>query len=145
MDITFDLSVALFFAAYQYIEKENGKSTYKLNINDEAAVYCFMFGHDILREDEYLETNLFSHAFPERPKRQKCTGYAVGYEERNNAAQHIIYRLKFKKDFNTSGLPRAEELFPSRNEDKFYDLLLRYKEKNKNKYDFVDSIIEYEF
>lgn len=144
LDITFDLGVGLFFAAYKYTKNENGKGTYKLNINSDAAVYCFNFGHDFFREDEYLKSSLFAHAFPERPKRQKCVGYSVGYYECNYPANHIVYRIKLKDNFDISGLRRPEELFPPRQEDPFYDLLLRYKEKHKDSKQ-AEEIIEYEF
>ena len=144
LDITFDLAVGLFFAAYRYTRKSNGTSTYELNINKEAAVYCFNFSHLILREDEFLTSKLFSHAFPERPKRQKCVGYRVGYMEFNHPASYIVYRIKLNDDFDIAGLPKPEDLFPSRKNDPFYDLLLTFKKKHKE-LKMTENIIEYEF
>ena len=144
LDITFDLAVGSFFAAYKFIMKENGKATYKPNINKEAAVYCFDFGHSIRKENEFSSSRLFAHAFPERPKRQKCVGYGAGFMEFNEPAGHIVYRLKLNDDFDIAELPKPEELFPSRQEDAFYDLLLQYKEKYKD-FEFAKCIVEYEF
>lgn len=73
------------------------------------------------------------------------------------AAKYLVLRLKPRTDFDLSGIPTPDELFPPRETDSFYDLLLQYKEKaaksplykNLDEKDCfkkaIDSIIEYEF
>lgn len=77
LDITYDLAVALFFATHKYKVKDNGKATYIENINPDAAVYCFDFENQIKEDDIYKRARLFEHIKPERPLRQKATGYGV--------------------------------------------------------------------
>ena len=148
LDITFNLGVAFFFAAHRFRIKENRKATYDLNINENAAVYCFDFERQISKEDLYRNTSLFRHAIPLRPIRQECTSFSVGSLDKNYAANYISLRLKLEPNFDMKGIPTPEWLFPSKEEDPFYSLLLQYKEKHINDSmlgDICKEIVEYEF
>lgn len=143
LDLTNDITVAGFFATQEYSVKENGKCTYTQNINENAAIYGFLMG-----EHSFRDAHLFAHAYPERPKRQNCWLQGCDIMGRSVATKDCVFRIKFNNDFDPTGIPTPEKLFPPREKDGFYNMLLDFKEKYINDdilKHIVKNIVEYEF
>lgn len=132
LDVTFDLPTALFFALHKFSMLSNGNACYKHNCNENAAVYCLLYSNPPLKasRDIINEIIMFDHMKPLRPIRQKCATVYQGSLGINEAAYFIIFTLKLKNNFSLDGIPRQDELFPSKEEDAFYRELLLIKESN---------------
>lgn len=145
LDITFKPEVAAFFATNNYIIKENGKATYE-PIKDgehQGVIYCFYFrAPQIIQTRDLIESiPAFEYIFPERPIRQACALPFFLFDRLNEANQFIHHEFRLKPNFKTEGLPSKEYLFPSTEEDKFYEAAMDVKKSNKVWSDFV----EYDF
>ena len=141
IDLTFDLATAISFALFQYNQNQEGKVYSKYNPNSEAAVYGLMVPGIKSSEDMVQEIELFKHLPPIRPLKQKCTLSCQDTFSINEAAFHIVFKLKLHMPFDITGIPKPQELFPSPNEDLFYKELLEQKKNNPS---IWGNIIEYD-
>ncbi len=144
LDLTFDLSVALFFATQRFIMNETGRAYYA-STGPEATgrvVYCFRFGSPPVTESAYRirNFNLFKTYPPTRVLRQKCGLPLFDPYERNIAVTDIDCVIELAHDFECSEMPRASYLFPSKDEDRFYGTLLELKARHPK---LLNEIVEY--
>lgn len=145
LDVTFDFKVALFFATHRFAPRENGKSTYvPLTSEHGGAVYLLRFRSPSLRKssDQISTIDIFQHILPVRPLRQSCALPVFPSYYVNEAAARIVAKLEIDSDFSGVGLPRPEELFPSKEEDPFYRALLDLKSRYPEE---LESVPDYDF
>lgn len=144
LDITYDLPTAIFFATHEY-KNILGKATYeRLNDLSESIVYSFVFRAPSVRKTDFLIDSIpiFDHLKPLRPQVQNCALPYFQFDEFNGANCNFHIAFKLSEDFNFDGIPSAKDLFPSKNEDKFYERLLEMKAIDPDNYGCVP---EYEF
>ena len=142
LDVTFDLSVACFFALNSFSLNHNGRGYfYRTYENINPVVYCFVFRDPPLTRTFDLTSSFpwFKDFEPVRPIRQNCALVGTGSFSINIARPDIAVILELDLDFDISGLPDQNYLFPSISEDPFYLYLL---EKKSNP--VWNDVIEYE-
>lgn len=151
LDVTFDLATAFFFASHRVKEKDTNSKKYTyLPIKKgehKGVVYCFVFSMPSVYKSEwqikYLKT--FQDIPPLRPIRQSCALPAFHFNEVNAAARDLDAIFFLDKNFDQTGLPSKEYLFPDSNEDLFYSALIREKKRFMDKDDTWKDFVEYEF
>jgi hypothetical protein len=133
LDVTFDVNTAFFFASHQFHMNEEDKAEYLqiTNGKHQGVVYCFVFESPPVYQTDFLikKIRAFEHLKPIRPLRQQCGLVAFHHTEINAASRDLHAILLLDEDFNTTGLPEAEFLFPNKNKDQFYGALI--EEKNR--------------
>lgn len=135
LDITYDLSTAFFFASHQFAEVEGASKKYTyLPIKKgehKGVVYCFVFRDPSVNKTEWMikSVKAFQHIPPLRPLRQSCALPNFHSTEVNAAATDLDAVFFLDENFDTSGLPSKEYLFPDVKEDLFYGALLREKKR----------------
>ncbi len=146
LDVTFDLHVAFFFAAYQYRMLENGKATYSYNPNDESVVYCLLYTDSSLKasRDMVEKISSFDHLTPVRPIEQHCALVHHHALDINGSAGHILMGFRMKDNFDVSDIPEPEKLFPPPSKDLFYARLLDMK-YNSSCIELWQDVVEYDF
>lgn len=143
LDVTYSIETALFFAFNRLVKiKDNyydhiliDKTEYK-----NSVLYILIPQTDLLdiAEWEYQKINVNGLECV-RPIRQKCTSLPVDMDSMNRAASEVKVVIKFSKDFLLpDNIPKKEYLFPSAEEDPFYEYLL------KNEYT-KDKVIRYTY
>ena len=152
LDVTFDLAIAFFFASHQFtkIDTNSKKYTY-LPIKEgdhKGVVYCFAFTDpSVYKSDweiKYLKP--FQHIPPLRPMRQSCALPAFHFNEVNIAVRDLDAIFFLDKNFDQTGLPSKEHLFPDSNEDLFYGAVIQEKKRFMDgKINPWDEFVEYEF
>ena len=86
------------------------------------------------------DISLFRNLPPLRPIRQHCGLPAFHFNEIASAARDLHAVFHLDEAFDVSGLPAAAELFPAREEDRFYDALLELRERAP---EIWGSVVEY--
>lgn len=131
LDVTFDLKTALFFATNKFVTNDKSKATFKpIESGHKGVVYLLRFTMPKLRKttDIISKVHVFEHIPPIRPLKQSCAlPYFLSHYV-NEATAHIIGILKIEDTFDFSGHYNPIELFPSREDDPFYNALLELKE-----------------
>lgn len=143
LDVTFDLSVACFFALNSFSFNENGKGYFQRKNKDvNPVVYCFVFHDPPLTKTLDITSSFdwFKDFEPLRPKRQNCALVGTDSFSVNVAQADMAVILELDLDFDTSGLPDQNYLFPSASEDPFYSYLLEKKKTDP----LWSEIIEYQ-
>lgn len=153
LDITTDLNVALWFATNQWYSYEyKGKKyawykelarNYKKDINDYPVIYIVSTDNSLKRDLDQVEFAGFKAL---RPKRQGAFLHFGGWGLHSNiCAEEVVAAIHLSKNVEISNLPKAEELFPSPEEDDFYkDLLtLKYDAINSGFKTGFEDIVEY--
>jgi hypothetical protein len=145
LDITFKPKVAAFFATNYFNQKKNGKADFVPIKHGEhiGVIYCFYFRAPQLKStrDIIKNTPAFEYINPLRPIRQECALPFFLFDRFNEANQFIYHEFRLNKSFDTTGIPSKEYLFPSPEEDKFYEAALNVKRNNK----IWSNFVEYEF
>lgn len=146
LDVTFDLKVAFFFAAYKFQTLNNGKATYRYNPNRDAVVYCLLYTDTPLRLSRDLVTNIacFDHLTPKRPLTQHCSLVGHNALDINGSAANILVGFRMKEGFDASEIPKPPELFPGPTEDPFYERLLDMKYNSSAK-EWWQEVVDYDF
>lgn len=86
------------------------------------------------------DISLFRNLPPLRPIRQHCGLPSFHFNEIAAAARDLHAVFHLDEAFDVSGLPSAAELFPGRDEDRFYDTLLELRQRVPEMW---GSIVEY--
>lgn len=146
LDVTFDLRVAFFFAAYKFQTLPNRKATYRYNLNNDAIVYCFLYSDPLLLPSKNMVTNIcsFDHLKPQRPLTQHCALVNHNALDINGSAANILVGFKMNENFDSSELPKPEELFPAPSQDPFYERLLDMKYNSASK-EWWQDVVDYDF
>jgi hypothetical protein len=143
LDVTFELATACFFAVSEFAEDSRGRlRAERLSENSDPTVYCFAF-HDppvVHTRDLVQELPWFEDTPPVRPIRQECALLDTSTETVNVAAADIAATLKLARGFDLESLPSMRDLFPSREEDPFYDRLLHLKHTRPEEF---QEVVEY--
>lgn len=153
LDITTDLNVALWFATNKWYSYEHQGNTYawykelernyKNDINDYPVIYLVVTDKNLKRDLDQVEFAGFNAL---RPKRQSAFLHFGGWGLHSNiCAEDVVVAIHLSKNVEISDLPKAEELFPSPEEDDFYrDLLtLKYDAINAGFKTGFEDIVEY--
>lgn len=153
LDITTDLNVALWFATNQWYSYEQEDNTYawyreldrnyKSNINDYPVIYIVATDNNLKRDLDQVEFAGFNAL---RPKRQSAFLHYGGWGLHSNiCAEEVVAAIHLSKNVDIPNLPKAEQLFPSPEEDDFYrDLLtLKYDAINSGFKTGFEDIVEY--
>lgn len=144
LDVTYNLSVAIFFATHKYKKNSKGKSEYiKLDSFSDSVIYAFRFRNPSVKKTQWLidEIPLYTELNPIRPVKQECTLPFFHVEEFNNASTAIELIFEIDDEFDFSEIPTVRDLFPDRNEDLFYDMLLQMKDKHPEIYGDIPEYI----
>lgn len=153
LDITNDLNVALWFATNQWYsyEHEGNKyawykeldRNYKKDINDYPVIYIIATDNNLKRDLDQVEFAGFNAL---RPKRQSAFLHFGGWGLHSNiCAEDVVAAIHLSKNVDIPNLPKAEQLFPSLEEDDFYrDLLtLKHDAINSGFKTGFEDIVEY--
>jgi len=144
LDVTFDLATAFFFASHRFpAEGRRVRCEPVDRGSHHGVVYCFVFEWPPVKETEFLvkDISLFRNLPPLRPIRQHCGLPAFHFNEIAAAGRDLHAVFHLDEAFDMSGLPSAADLFPGREEDRFYDALLELRERAP---EIWGSIVEYE-
>jgi hypothetical protein len=145
LDITFDPAVAFFFASHLFARHQNGRASFEpvAQGNHQGVVYCFVFEWPSVSETEYLirDISLFKNLPPIRPIRQHCGLPAFHMTEIAAAARDLHAVFYLDTTFDPAALPSVSDLFPTRDEDKFYGALLELRRLDP---DTWGEVVEYE-
>ncbi len=146
LDVTFDLKTALFFASHAFVRTSDGKGHYNPLSPHEMAgvVYCFRFIDPPLKSTSSLvtEVGVFEKYPPVRPLRQSCALPQFDSLAINEAMADLDAILILDQDFDPSGIPSAPDLFPSRNDDPFYRVILEAKTQYPNE---LSDVVSYSY
>jgi hypothetical protein len=143
LDVTFDPATAFFFASHRF-PADGGRICCEPvdRGSHHGVVYCFVFEWPPVKETEFLvrDISLFRNLPPLRPIRQHCGLPSFHFNEIAAAARDLHAVFHLDEAFDVSGLPSAAELFPGRDEDRFYDTLLELRQRVPEMW---GSIVEY--
>jgi FRG domain-containing protein len=146
LDVTFDPSVACFFATHKFHQRDDGTAYYKVVEDDDhcGVLYGFVFRDPKLTKTSELVESLplFDHIQPTRPQRQKCALPFFHSHSINEAVCDLDFVMYISKGFDISGLPSAQELFPGVSDDEFYRAALEIKAELNNG-GIYEQFIEY--
>lgn len=146
LDLTFELSVAAFFATHQLVRTESRLADHIPVAEGEhqGVIYCFVFEDPPVVKSARLITKLelFDHCPPLRPLRQKCAFEFFHSENFNEAAVELDAMFFLKPDFDVARVPNKYELFPGPAEDSFYRALIESKRLH---IDIFEPVVEYAF
>lgn len=143
LDISFEINTAIYFATHRY-SFENDKAT-NLKIKGgehQGSIYLFRFLDPPVKKTEFYirEFDFFKTYTPERILRQHCGLPLFSEYERNIAVCDLHYIIDLHEDFKFSDGFDYTYMFPSRNEDAFYDKLLMLKARHPVA---LKNIVEY--
>jgi hypothetical protein len=145
LDVTFDLSVAFFFASHKFVRHRGERASFEPveSGKHQGVVYCFVFEWPSVTETSFLirDIKMFKHLTPLRPIRQRCGLPAFHIHEIGAAARDLDAIMYIDESFDLSGLPTMAKLFPSRKEDVFYGALLDARDQMP---DIWGQIVDYE-
>lgn len=128
LDVTFDPSIASFFATHSFSRDDLDIGWFAPNRSHSGAViYAFVFTWPTFKKtaDLHDDVRTFEHLKPLRPKRQQC-GLPFFHSWTMNQAItdcHCIFELDC--DFDLSGVPNYRYLFPLEDEDGFYKTAMK--------------------
>jgi hypothetical protein len=148
LDVTFDLSVAAFFACNQFVmaDRERHLADYQLIAPGEhqGVIYCLVFEDPPLERTSDLVSKfeLFDELPPTRPLRQSCALPYFHAEHFNEAATEVHSIFYIDKMFCSQDLPTKRHLFPAPADDPFYAALLELKHRDPKNF---GQVVEYEF
>lgn len=144
LDVTFDLKTALFFASHRFVRQADGRCRYERVPAGQhrGLVYCLVFIDPALtRSSDAVEAiPIFEHLDPRRVYRQQCALPIFDADAVNEAICHARLILELTHDFDITGLPRSQYLFPPSSEDTFYGALLNAKREHP---EFFGDVVEY--
>lgn len=136
LDVTYNIKVALFFAFYKLVNiRENyydyvkiGKDEYK-----NSVVYVLKTQTDLPDLESWKYTDIAVGGYKcTRPIRQECTSLTAGMDSINRAASEIVAIIKFSDHFILpEDIPKKEYLFPSAEEDPFWDAVMKNEPDDK--------------
>lgn len=141
LDVTYSIETALFFAFNKFKKMDNGYYDYVLvdeNERKNSVLYILIPQTDLpdIIEWKYQKLSV-KNLECTRPIRQECTSLPVDIDSMNRAASEVKVIIKFSKEFLLpTNIPKKEYLFPSAEEDPFYNYLLN------NEY-AKDKVIKY--
>lgn len=127
LDITKDVDTALFFAQ----NKVNEHKQVVAAPSGENVLYAFILVPGI---DGFLDSTTLSERFGLlRPARQQC-GLLCGasFINRNHYARYISVKFRLRQKISYQPHITASYVYPSRQEDKFLDSLLKFAERNQS-------------
>jgi hypothetical protein len=132
LDVTFDPAVGAFFASHNFVRGANGRASFEpVRAGDhQGIIYCFVFESPSVTETGYMvrEVPLFRNIPPLRPIRQRCGLPAFHVNEIAAAVRDLHAVFYLDAAFDLSELPSASYLFPGRQEDRFYGVLVELRE-----------------
>ncbi|MDO5972013.1 hypothetical protein Q4Q35_19605 [Flavivirga aquimarina] len=128
LDVTFELSTALFFASHKFKTDKEGYSFYEPieKGKHQGVLYGFRFRDPSLVKTRDMVNNvpLFDHLKPERPIRQSCALPIFNDYNFNSALTDCDFIMYLDKDFDIEGVSNENYLIPPPEEDPFYKALV---------------------
>ena len=118
LDLTFDVSTALFFATNRFVlldgARNSGDYVPVKTGEHQGVLYCFVFEDPPLTASENMvrDIGIFEHCPPRRPVIQRCALPGFGPLNFNEAAIDIEAVFYLNKDFDSQNLMAKEDLFP---------------------------------
>ncbi len=142
LDVTSDLAVALFFASHRFRQDGHGRAYFEPYSSNDAprVIYVFCISGFRATMEGLHDLPTFQHAPPLRPTRQKCGLVYFGERAINACLTDCHCVMELSPDFDGSDLPDAQELFPGRDEDPFYNLMLELRDRYP---DMMTEFVEY--
>jgi len=144
LDVTFDIRTAIYFATNRLHLKDERIATYE-NVelgSHTGVIYGIVFRDPSVTKSEFYidQFDYFKCYTPERILRQHC-GLPIFHEyERNIAITDIDFIIYLEPEFEFSDGFTYKYMFPDRAQDKFYDQLLKLKQKFP---EHLQEIVEY--
>lgn len=149
LDVTFDVSVATFFAANRFVSRAEDRTAHYHPPSPgghTGVLYGFVFRDPSLRREEELVRSIpiFDHIQPVRPIRQQCALPFFHALNLNEATCDLDFVMYLSPDFDPAGLPDQRHLFPGRTDDPFYDAALAVRAKD-SECGLYNHFVEYRF
>ena len=135
LDITSDFNVALWFATNRWYEYKVGEKKFcwykelerpiQKDINDYPVIYIVATDRNLKRDLDQVEYAGFKAL---RPERQGAFLHFGGWGLHSNVcAEDIVTAIHLSEKVSLPTLPETEWLFPTHEEDQFYNDLLELK------------------
>lgn len=131
LDVTFDIKTALFFATHKFNLSGSKASYSPIKNNNTGLVYILRFSSPklIKSRDKINKIDGWDHLYPSRPIKQECALPSFHSFTVNEAVPHIVGILKIGNEFDFSDSYNQSELFPNKDNDAFYKVLLDLKKE----------------
>lgn len=123
LDLSSDLDVALFFASHE-LESEGLDSAYRFVGTNGRRSVLYVLKENSREMLTHERRRLFETLDPQRPIRQHCVIAGTGPWAINLPADFLVAVIRLDFDLSASESPAVEDLFPSRNEDRFLRALI---------------------
>jgi FRG domain len=121
LDLTDQIDTALFFALHQFKRTKGRGRRVARSSTRQSVMYLFVLPERFCIEHARARPRVFPKG---RPDTQRAWFSHIGWGyRRNQCAEYLVRALYLDEGGDFGPLPRAEELFPNRQNDRFGSLM----------------------